>query len=50
MLRDKHETPSLIIPFNFKKFIFSTEFLMLLKKIYDYCITVNNVEKEMKLL
>jgi hypothetical protein len=38
MLKDQQETPNLIIPKNFDKFINSIQFLRMINSIYYYCV------------
>lgn len=50
MLKEKEETPSLIIPKNFEKFLKSKSFKELLKRTYEYCCLLNEVEAKYKRL
>jgi len=44
MLKEKEETPSLIIPKGFLEFIRSRSFRELVKKCYEYCSFLNELE------
>ena len=44
MLKEKEETPSLIIPKGFMDFVRSKSFKELLKKCFDYCSFLNELE------
>jgi hypothetical protein len=50
MLREKEETPSLIIPKRFYEFVQSKSFKELIKKTYEYCYFLNELEIKYKRL
>lgn len=44
MMKEKEETPTLIIPKNFNQFVHSKMFKEFIKKTYEYCCFLNELE------